>query len=205
MTNTEKALAEIQRPAKRDRLRFILALAAIIALALSILLGWFDTVKPSAATLDNGGFCIPAHYDSDPEIKGMAGNCSHTPTQEEHNEVAYSIHSTYGHSTGFQTATFYALQEAAPGTDPEDNPVELPAGYALNFTATHEAGGEIALGRGSRVNIDIAEAGFTKPGGYSVTYTMTYKGEVVFVPAHPIARMELAPFVGGQLMIQSIT
>lgn len=75
-----------QTRTKKDRLPFLIAFAAAFALLASFLMGWLTPAHPSAA-LSNGGFCIGSTYDSDPEIKGVAGgeHCgapSATPTAE---------------------------------------------------------------------------------------------------------------------------
>lgn len=65
------ALLKTQTTSKKSRAAIIAAaIGAAVCLALAPL------ATPQAdASLANGGFCIGATYDSDPAIKGMAGNC----------------------------------------------------------------------------------------------------------------------------------
>ncbi|NWL35535.1 hypothetical protein [Paenarthrobacter nitroguajacolicus] len=61
---------------ERNRFRLTLALIIVAAFVLSMLAGWLGLVKPSAATLSNGGFCIMATgYDGEFTGKAGAKNC----------------------------------------------------------------------------------------------------------------------------------
>lgn len=80
----EKALAEIQRTTAKDRLPFLLAVAAIIALVLALIASWLGIIKPvAAADLSNGAFCVKVTNDKEPEINATAGNCRTAPAPVE--------------------------------------------------------------------------------------------------------------------------
>lgn len=67
-----------QTPSKKNRPAII---AAALGAALCLIV--VPLLTPQAdASLSNGGFCIRASYDSDPEIEGKAGakNCGEAPT-----------------------------------------------------------------------------------------------------------------------------
>ncbi|MEU4014248.1 hypothetical protein AB0E56_03190 [Microbacterium sp. NPDC028030] len=76
-TNIPQTQEQALATKERFRFRLILAFIILVAFIVSMVLGWLGIIKPSAATLDNGGFCIASTYDSDPEIQGKAGakNC----------------------------------------------------------------------------------------------------------------------------------